>query len=283
MSILSATILGIIQGLTEFLPVSSSGHLVLAQELLSVKEPGLSFAIWAHVGTTGSTLIFLWKEITWLLRGILHSGRPRESELRGSIDACRDPWRVIGLVLLGSVPAALVGLAFNDLIEEAFSSPLLASSGLLFTGFVLFLYGLRKGRLKADNRNLEPFETVNWKRALTAGVAQALAVLPGVSRSGMTIVAGVSSGMHREDAARFSFFLALVAVAGGALLDVRAAIAAETPVFTAAGAVGAAAALLTGLAALALVFRMVRRGNFAVFAYYCWAAGLAGMFLSLRG
>lgn len=282
-SVLSAIVLGIVQGLTEFLPVSSSGHLVLGQALLGVKDPGLSFAVWAHLGTTGATFVFLWNEIMWLLRGMGSSWPVRTRtgcEVRSQ--ACKDSWRVAGLVLLGSVPAALVGLTLKELIEKAFSSPVLASSGLLFTGFVLFLYGLRERAMARGRRATEPFATVNWGRALLAGVAQAVAILPGVSRSGMTIVAGALSGMDREDAARFSFFLALVAVAGGTLLDVRSALAAEVPILTAVNLVGAATAFFSGLVALSLVFRMVRRGSFSVFAYYCWAVGLTGILISLR-
>lgn len=314
MSFLSAVVLGMVQGFTEFLPVSSSGHLVLGQVLLGVKDPGLSFAVWVHLGTSVATVVFLWNEITWLLRGLVSpspgraragrgtrsSGRwtagarwrvqlegvgrssTKRSELGDAEYACKDLWRVAGLVLLGSVPAALVGLTFEDLIEKAFSSPVLASSGLLFTGFVLFLYGLRERRRVRERQATEPFATVNWSRALLAGVAQAVAILPGVSRSGMTIVAGASSGMDREDAARFSFFLALVAVAGGALIDARSALAAGVPILTAVNLIGATAAFFSGLVALALVFRTVRKGSFSIFSYYCWAVGLVGLLISLR-
>ncbi|MBE3519124.1 MAG: undecaprenyl-diphosphate phosphatase [Firmicutes bacterium] len=314
MSFLSAVVLGIVQGFTEFLPVSSSGHLVLGQVLLGVKDPGLSFAVWAHLGTTAATVVFLWSEITWLLRGLVsrspvpsRAGTGTRSSPRWTADArlrapfeaagrtggkragwryaaraCKDPWRVAGLVLLGSLPAALVGLTLKDHIERAFSSPVPASLGLLFTGFVLFFYGLREGRRALEGQAAEPFATVNWGRALLAGVAQAVAILPGISRSGMTIVAGACSGMDREDAARFSFFLALVAVTGAALLDARSAMAAGMPILTAVNLVGAAAAFFSGLVALGLVFRTVRKGSFSAFAYYCWAVGLVGLFISLH-
>lgn len=314
MSFLSAIVLGIVQGFTEFLPVSSSGHLVLGQVLLGVKDPGLSFAVWVHLGTTVATVLFLWSEITWLLRGLVSSSPDRARTERGMHSparwtadarsrvppdgmgrssttragwgdtghACKNPWRVAGLVLLGSVPAALVGLTLEEHIEKAFSSPVPASLGLLFTGFVLLLYGLAEKRRVGERQAMEPFATVNWGRALLAGVAQAVAILPGVSRSGMTIVAGASSGMDREDAARFSFFLALVAVAGAALVDARSAAAAGVPILTAVNLTGAAAAFLSGLVALALVFRTVRKGSFSVFAYYCWAVGLTGLLISLR-
>lgn len=278
MPVVYAIILGVVQGLTEFLPVSSSGHLVLVRELLGIGDPGLSFAIWVHAGTALATVVFLRQEIGWILRGMgLFKGRASTRS-----DGCRDPWRVIALVVLGSVPAGVAGLLMRDPVERAFSSPVLSSFGLIFTGLVLFLHGLGERKAGSEGSLARPFASVDWTRALVAGMAQAIAILPGVSRSGMTITAGFGAGMEREDAARFSFFLALVAVTGGLLLDAGSALREGVSVFTLSNLAGAGAAFLSGSIALGLVFKAVRRGRFSLFAYYCWVAGAIGLLVFLR-
>lgn len=276
--LLTAIFLGVVQGLTEFLPVSSSGHLVLATALLGVEEPGLSFAIWVHAGTALATLAFLREEIAWLLRGIVPGGAG--GARRNSTESA---WRVVGLLVLGSAPAALVGLVFSDAVERVFSSPAAASGGLLLTGLVLFLHGFgEKKSMLPSKAGSEPFASVNANRAFLVGLAQAFAVLPGVSRSGATITAGVAAGMSREDAARFSFALSLVAVSGAMLLDSMSALRHGLGIITPANLMGAAAAFVSGFLSLHLVFRTVRRGRFSSFAYYCWLVGAVGLVMSLR-
>lgn len=301
---LHALILGVIQGLTEFLPVSSSGHLVLGSELLGLPAPGLSFSIAVHVGTSVATIVMFWDEIVWLISSIFGgSAYGRKA--------------VVNLII-GSIPAALVGLFFKDLVESLFSSPLVASVGLLITGCVLKLsdkafakpvelpksHGsfrsngdekieipsyrrngeARRVSLKTfrqDNENT-PLATVTPGRALATGIAQAIAIVPGVSRSGMTISSGLLSGISREDAARFSFLLALPATLGAALLDVKDLIEVGAKVVTKESLIGVFASLGTGIFAIALTYKLVKKGSLSKFAYYCWTVGLLSLFALLR-
>ena len=183
------------------------------------------------------------------------------------------------MVLLASLPSALIALLAGDVIDEAFSSPIVASAGLLVTGVVLFLS--RAAGKRASSSSPGVLTTVGFGRAIVVGLAQAFAIAPGVSRSGMTIAAGLMTGVSREDSARFSFLLAIPAVLGGALLDFREA---GGPVLTPAAVTGAVVSFVAGILALGVVFRAVRRGDLSKFAYYCWAVGLPSLiwFLSRR-
>ena len=268
MNALQAACLGLLQGLSEFLPVSSSGHLILGSAVLGLPAPGLSFSIMVHLGTALATVVMLWREIGWLLKGVL------APESRGDRGRALG---VIGMLVVASVPGALVGVLGADLVERAFSSPIVASAGLIATGFVLWLSGLggRSGRRSPTTSDVrqETLSTVTLGRAVGIGVAQAVAITPGISRSGMTMATGLMSGLSREDAARFSFLLALPAVFGGAFLDYRKAAEAGASMYSSTGLVGAAVAFVAGIFALAVVFRVVRRGELSKFAYYCWAVG----------
>ncbi len=261
------------QGLTEFLPVSSSGHLILGSAVLGLPAPGLSFSVMVHLGTAFATIVMLWREIAWLVKGVF------------APDRRSDRGRAIGAILLivvASIPGGLLGVFGGDFIEQAFSSLTVAAVGLIITGFVLAL-SVRAGRSarrgysghkpSAGSSGAKVLGTVNFGRAVNVGLAQAVAVIPGISRSGLTIATGLLSGMSREDSARFSFLLALPAVFGGALLDYRKAASAGTSLFSTQAATGALVAFVAGVFALAVVFRLVRRGELSKFAYYCWAAG----------
>lgn len=272
MNALQAAFLGLLQGLSEFLPISSSGHLILGSAVLGLPAPGLSFSIMVHLGTALATIVMLWREIVWLTRGVL---APSRGDDRGRALG------ITGMLVIASVPGAVIGVFGGDFVERAFSSPIVASAGLIFTGFVLWLSGLdgRSGRRSRSTSGAgdEPLSTVTLGRAVGIGVAQAVAITPGISRSGMTIATGLMLGLSREDAARFSFLLALPAVFGGAFLDYRKAAEAGTSMYSSAGVIGAAVAFVTGVFALAVVFRVVRRGELSKFAYYCWAVGGASL------
>jgi len=292
MNTLQAAVLGLLQGLTEFLPVSSSGHLILGSALLGLPAPGLSFSIMVHLGTALATVVMLRREIAWLLRGIF-------AERYGS-RALSATW----FLVVASVPGALVGVAGGRLIEDAFSSIWVASVGLIVTGLVLWQSRLaarpggrgvravsdRSGsrRRPGSQASGEPagdiLGTVTLRRALSVGVAQAFAVVPGISRSGATIATGLLAGLSREDAARFSFLLSLPAVFGAALLDFRKAALSDAPVFSGVALTGAAIAFVSGVVALSAVFRAVKKGELSSFAYYCWVVGGVSLvwFLVLR-
>lgn len=269
MNALQAAFLGLLQGLSEFLPVSSSGHLVLGAALLGLPAPGLSFSILVHLGTALATVVMLRSEIAHLAGGLLGRDPARRAEAL----------RVAGLLAAASVPAALVGIFAGDLVDRAFSSPVVASVGLLVTGLVLRLTRTARAPRRPGDRDV--LATLTTGRGLAVGLAQAVAVVPGVSRSGMTISAGLAVGMSREDAARFSFLLALPAVLGAALLDYRDAVRAGAPMVSAGGLVGAAVAFVSGMLALGIVFRVVRRGELSKFAYYCYLVGGASLVLLL--
>ncbi len=274
MNWLQATLLGIIQGLTEFLPVSSSGHLILGARFVGLPSPGLSFSIWVHIGTAVATVVMLQEDIRWLVKN-LFAPETKRSRARALT--------VTGYLVAASVPAALVGLLLGELVESAFSSTLVASLGLIVTGCVLRTTR-RNGRPAKVIAGLsEALPTVTFSRSVMVGISQAIAVIPGISRSGLTITTGLMSGMSREDAARFSFLLSLPAVFGSALLDVSSALAAQVPVVTPHGLIGCFISFLTGLFALGFVLKTVRKGELWKFSYYCWAVGTCFLVLALTG
>lgn len=304
MTVLEAVVQGLIQGFTEFLPVSSSGHLILGSTILGLRVPGLSFSIMLHVGTGFAVLVMLRKEIAWIIRSIFSPEAPEERQ---------KALRLSAYVVLASVPAAFVGIVFSDLVERSFSSGGVAAVGLIITGFILRQTAKRdpkaeeeaqesarprrgqeypsyRSSLQRENglKNRRAYRpagacvqldmpSVTLQRAVQVGFSQAFAIIPGISRSGTTIVSGLLAGVNREDAARFSFLLSLPAAFGAAFLDVLAASKAGVSVLSPEALAGAITSFLAGLFALAVVFRVVRRGELSSFSYYCWIAG----FLSL--
>ncbi|MCB1231992.1 MAG: undecaprenyl-diphosphate phosphatase [Verrucomicrobiae bacterium] len=262
MSLLQALILGLVQGLTEFLPVSSSGHLVLVQKVLGVVDQGITFEIVVHFGTLLSVVIYFWKVLWKMLLSILPPFRP---------DLARER-KMIGLLAIGTIPAVVIGLSFKDVFERVYESPIVVSLLLLVTGTVLFLPRIVSARKKEGAE-------VKLSSAIAMGIGQAIAILPGISRSGSTIVSGMLSGTKSEDAAEFSFLLAIPAIAGAMVLAVDDMIeqGIESSLlhnYIAGGVV----AFISGLIAIYSVLAAVRKGRFEWFAYYCFAAGI-GFFL----
>ncbi|MBN2586671.1 MAG: undecaprenyl-diphosphate phosphatase [Candidatus Fermentibacteraceae bacterium] len=258
MTLLSVILLALIQGLTEFLPVSSSGHLALGGLLMKVPGGDISFEVVVHLGTLMAVLAVYRKDLTDLLAGIFRRDR-------GSLT-------LAGTLAVASVPAALAGYFLQDSIEGLFGSPVTVSVMLLITGSALF-----STRFVKPGTRSRP--TVSG--SLLVGVSQAVALLPGISRSGFTISAGLFSGIRREDAARFSFLLSVPAILGAALLKLGDSGAGDTglPLMMVGFAVSAA----TGYVALRLLLRFLRAGRFSSFAWYCWLLGIAGLSVSLIG
>ncbi len=255
---LSAILLGLLQGITEFLPVSSSGHLVLAQHLLGLDEPEMLFDVALHIGTLVAVAAVFWRDLWSMLRGLW--ARDQEG---------RQGRRLLLLVVVGTVPAAVIGLLFKDLFESLFSSVPAVGVALLITGGLLMvtrLAGPASRGLMATGPG----------RALWVGVFQAMAITPGISRSGSTIAAALLAGMDRDLAARFSFVLSVPAILGALLLQLmhlnQAAPVGLSPLLT-----GAAVAAVSGFVALKLLIRLVRGGRLHLFAWYCWALGLAAL------
>jgi undecaprenyl-diphosphatase len=250
MDTLAALLLGLVQGLTEFLPVSSSGHLVIAAELLGAQEEGILFEIAVHVATLVAVLIFYRARILELLRGAV--GRDGAA------------WSYIGKLGVATLPAVVAGLTARDFFESLFGSPWVAGVALLFTGCALWTTKRTWQGASAP----EP----SWLQAFLIGCAQVVAIVPGVSRSGTTVAAALALGVAPLAAAEFSFLMSVAAIAGAAVLMLPDATAAS-PEALRALAVGGAAALASGLAALWLFVRLLRSGGFHRFAWYAWAAG----------
>ena len=264
MSVLEALVLGLVQGITEFLPVSSSGHLAVLEHLWKLPaESRLPLTTMLHGATALAIIFYFAPLLVRLIRGLW----ARDAARRVA------SWRMVGFLALASVPAAVIGVAFGDMIDRAFSSPLLVGLMLLVTGGVLF--GTRfapVGHLGQSSTGDSPRE-VGWIRALLVGIAQSIAILPGISRSGATIASGLYLGMGREQAFEFSFLLAIPAITGAFLLEARKVdLALLNP---SALAVGMVAAFVAGLAALFVLARAVAGRKLHWFGFYCWLAGLA--------
>ena len=269
-------LLGIIQGLTEFLPISSSGHLVLTQHLLGLKEAQLSFDVSVHVGTLAAVVLYFRRDIGNIAAALLHAGR--DALRRRSVQEADRPFlRLAGLIVLGSLPTAAIGLLLHEVADRLFASPMITGTMLLVTGGLLFT--TRPGRTLPD-KSVRTLHQLTVKDAMVIGLTQGLAVMPGISRSGSTIAVGILTGIRHETAARFSFLLSIPAVAGAALLVLQDAVSQgdfNLPVCL----TGGISALVVGYAALALLVFLVRKGRLHLFAPYCWIIGGAAIALSL--
>jgi undecaprenyl-diphosphatase len=252
MTPLEAALLGLTQGLSEFLPVSSSGHLVIAQALLGLRGDGLLFEVAVHVATLVSVLVFYRRRVGELLLGMLAREVPA--------------WRYAAKLGVASLPAVLVVLLIGDFLEAQFERPAVTGVCLLGTGVALWT----TRRTAPGASEQEP----GWLAAFAIGCAQAVAILPGVSRSGATVAAALALGVRPVAAAEFSFLMSVIAISGAALRQlVQLPPMADAEL--AALLWGGVAAMLSGLAAIWLFVRLLRGLVFYRFAYYTWAVGAA--------
>jgi undecaprenyl-diphosphatase len=263
MDVLQSFLLGIIQGLTEFLPISSSGHLVLGKQILGVEvEAGITFEVVVHFGTLCSILIY-YRKIIW---DIIASG---VGFLKSPAQKKEDPnVKLIGFILVSMIPAMAVGFTLENQIESIFSSPLLVSVMFIVTGLILFSTRY-VGEVDKD---------VNTARSFLIGIAQSFAMIPGISRSGSTISAALWLGVKREEAANFSFLMLIPVIAGAMILEVSALM--EAGLSDAALinlVVGFFAAFISGYYALKYLIIILKRQGFHYFSYYCWAIGAGGL------
>ena len=247
-----AALLGLVQGLTEFLPVSSDGHLVIAQRLLGIAEKGMVFEIVVHVATLASVLLFYRERVAALVRGVL-AGR-------------RDALEYAGKLIVATLPAVAAAVTIGDFLESQFESARAAAIGLLITGAVLWT--TRRSHATAS------LAAPSWSIAFWMGCAQAIAILPGVSRSGLTLAAALALGLSPLVAAEFSFLMSIAAIAGAAVYTLPELMA-SPPGHSGVLWIGAAVALVTGIGAIWFCVRLLRLGKLYWFAYYTWAAGLA--------
>ncbi len=281
MTLLQAFILGIVQGLTEFLPISSSGHLVIGQHLFGLEHANLAFDVSVHVGTLGAVVIFFRRDIQAILAALLSYRPVRRPTAPGGRLAMRRPdadVRLAFLVVLGSVPTALVGLVLKRFEETLFASPLIAGMMLLVTGGVLYLTRRPQMAARANPGSTRPMTAIRIRDSLLIGLVQGLAVMPGISRSGATIATGLFAGLEPQAAARFSFLLSIPAVAGAALLVLAEALA-QGQVDVVPCLAGGLTALVVGYAALILLVYLINKGKLYTFAPYCWVAGIAAIAL----
>ena len=255
---LESILLGILQGLTEFLPVSSSGHLVLAQELLAGFDgPAAAFDVLLHGGTLAAVLIYFRGDLLQIIQGL---SAPGDGGLKLPM-----------LLIVGSIPAGVVGIVFSDAIKPLFTAPGVAALGLLATSCILAAAWWIRGK---GHRSLAGLTVMS---ALLIGMAQAFAIIPGISRSGATIAMGMFLGFAGREAARFSFLLSIPAIGGALILESGVLFQAGMPVNYLAGALAAA---LVGWASIAVLMKLLDRENLLPFAVYCAALGsLSLMFL----
>jgi undecaprenyl-diphosphatase len=261
MGLFEAIILGIVQGLTEFLPVSSSGHLEIVKELLNVEaqEQNLLMTVVLHAATALSTIVIFRKDIKEILAGLTQF--KWNEEFKFSLK-----------IILSMVPAACVGLLFEDEIEQLFGGQiLLVGSMLLITGLLLFLADKAK---KTDQK-------VNFSNALVIGISQAIAILPGISRSGATISTSVLLGVDREKAARFSFLMVVPLILGKMSKDILSGDILVDSSGMLPLSLGFIAAFLTGLVACKWMIKLVKNSQLKYFAYYCFTIGSITIISSL--
>ncbi|OEC84515.1 MULTISPECIES: undecaprenyl-diphosphatase UppP [Methanobacterium] len=276
MTIIQAIILGIVQGLTEFLPVSSSAHLVLVPPLINVNyanpSQAVAFDTLLHLGTLLAVIAYFWKDIIHIITGFFSSiwdifrGKFRTG-LR------EDPSkRLVWLLVIGTIPAALTGILLNKQFEALFNNYVAVGFFLLITGVLLWA----AERVKTGHKEIKE---VSFKNALSIGIFQAFAIAPGISRSGSTIAAGLFSGLERELAARYSFLLAIPTIAGAALVQVKD-IGTGLEANTAALVSGFLAALIVGFLAIKLLLKLIKERTLMIFAYYCWIVGAVTLIIS---
>lgn len=262
MDVIEALILGLLQGLTEYLPVSSSGHLAIGAALFGIEgEENLAFTIVVHVATVFSTLVILWKEIAWIFKGLF----------RGKLN---EETRYVGNIIVSMIPIGIVGVFFKDQVEAIFGSGLtVVGCCLLLTALLLAFSYYYKPKQKAD---------ISAKDAFIIGLAQACAVLPGLSRSGSTIATGLLLGDDKAKLAQFSFLMVIPPILGEALLDslkmVKGeAVAGDIPALSLL--VGFIAAFVAGCLACKWMIGIVKRGKLIYFAIYCAVAAVVALVL----
>jgi len=255
MTLANAAILGLVQGLTEFLPVSSSGHLVIAQHLLHFAEPNLAFDVVLHLGTLLAVFVYFRRDLLEILSALFGKGDPK--------------WRRVALlILLGTVPTGVIGVLFKDLFERLFASPSVVALMLAVTGLLLFT---------ADRvtKAARPLAGIGVLDALLIGLIQGVSIIPGISRSGSTIAMGLFRKIEADSAARFSFLLSIPAILGAVVLEGKEILGHGLSGSGSAFFVGFVTAAVSGWLAIRILMAALKRKGLTVFALYCW--GVAGI------
>lgn len=277
MTILESLLLGILQGLTEYLPISSSGHLTLGSHLLDITDPDtiLPYTVLVHIATVLSTIVILRKDIAWIFKGLFSCNKSVDAEQRTT--RLNSQQYYVLAIIVSMIPVGIVGLFFQDYIDAAFSGTFIVGCCLLLTAALLAFSYYAKPRQK---------ERITIKDAFIIGLGQALATLPGLSRSGTTIATGLLLGDKKEQMAQFSFLMVIPPILGKALLDsidvIKNGIAATFgSIDPWALLVGFLAAFVSGCVACKWMISIVRKGKLIYFAYYCLIVGTVTIILSI--
>ncbi len=260
MSIFESIILGIIQGLTEFLPVSSSGHLVLAQYFWGINDPGISFEVVVHLGSLFAVLIYFHKDIISLLLSStkIFSSNKSYNDINNL--------KILAYLFIATLATAVIGFTFKNKFEALYDIPLAVAIALSVTGLIVYISD------KIPNGSFDDYN-IGWVKAIFIGIGQALAIIPGISRSGTTIAFALFSKMKRDNAARFSFLLSIPAILGAALVDFMD-IESIDPSTIGRYSAGAIAAFISGFIVIALLINLIQRKKLKYFSYYCWTISL---------
>jgi undecaprenyl-diphosphatase len=263
--LLHAIVLGLVQGLTEFVPVSSSGHLVVVPAALGWPEPGLTFDVLLHIASLIALVAYFWSDLLGLVRGIFTG----ENKQR----------RLVLMLIVGTIPAAIAGALLGDYFDRSFNDAKSSALQLIITAAILVAgeRALAWRTKRAAGNDLRDIDDLKTPDAAAIGVAQAIAILPGISRSGSTIAAGLGLGFERDDSARFAFLLAVPALFGAAIL--KAPDIGNSTIGLGSAIGGFAASLVSSYVAITALIRYLKRNTLYPFAAYCVVAGLVFYFL----
>ncbi|MEA1973210.1 MAG: undecaprenyl-diphosphatase UppP, partial [Candidatus Cloacimonadota bacterium] len=258
MNLIKSIFLGIIQGLTEFLPVSSSGHLVIAKHLFGFEINNISFEIFLHLGSLLAVLIYFRKDILELIFSLLHIFKPSNKDISNL--------KFIMYLMIATIVTGILGFSFQDTIEQLFTNPLFAAFMLIITGIIIFISDL------IQNAKINIEEMHIW-RAIIIGLGQALAIIPGISRSGSTIATSLFLGIKRKQVARFSFLLSVPAILGATVLkfDEFTVLSSKIWINYIAGGI---AAFISGWLVIAFLLRIIQKQKLKYFSYYCWTVAI---------
>ncbi len=264
MDIIQAIIIGLVQGLTEFLPVSSSAHLIFIQQLLGVTEPSLAFDVLLHVGTIVAVVTYFWRDIIQMIIAFFES---LVDLVKGRFitEIKKDQYKKLTwYVIIGTIPVGLVGIIFNDIVESLFTGVSIPAFFLLITGCILY-FSQRMNNGEIDLKNM------TLKEAIIVGCGQACAIIPGLSRSGTTIATGLILGLDKEFAAKFSFILSIPAILGAAIVQLKDV--GGGSIELTAWIAGFLVATISGYLAIKFLLKLIQERSLDVFAYYCWIIG----------
>lgn len=250
-----------VQGLTEFLPISSSGHLVFFQSIFGIREPKLFFDITLHLGTLFSVLIYFRKDILKIFNGLINIPRGEKN---------REGVMLFLWAFIATIPTGLMGLFFKDLFESLFTKPKIVGVMLMATGFILWITHFIKGEGKS-------LEKSKWIAPLLIGIAQGVAIIPGISRSGATISMALFCGLERELSGKFSFLILIPAILGATFLEV---LKIESINQIGVAFLGMITAFAVGFFSLKFLMKIIRAGRLSNFSYYCWGVGILTILLT---